>query len=229
MRGLEDVVYGRISSEEFLTKFTPSNKTWNIALQLHPEGYVCYTKEGTFKDLPIVDYNKLKLAAYYIGHKFHDESVKELYELSKTASHIFPMAKAVGDFYSEIESKFYAIGQKLSYGLGFDNPFASKLEGKAAKSYSSATPEIQAKMIINANIDSFNTWILDLVSEYYPTITTTDLDTDVIKSGLRRMCMDLKPWINYGIVPDEFKEIIANPIGFSGIGSIFLMLMHQKA
>lgn len=228
MRGLEDVVYGRITNNDFLTKFSPSNKTWDNTLSLHPEGYVCYTREGTFKDLPIVDYNKLKLAAYYIGHKFHDESIKELYELSKTASHIFPMAKAVGDFYSEIESKFYAIGQKLSKGLGLNNSFASKLEGKAAKSYSSATPEIQAKMIINANTDSFNTWIKELVSEYYPAISTTELDADVVKTGLKRMCMDLKPWINYDVVPAEFREIIDDPIRFSGVGSVFLMLMHQK-
>ena len=30
MRGLEDVVYGRISGKEFLTKFPPSNKTWDV-------------------------------------------------------------------------------------------------------------------------------------------------------------------------------------------------------
>ena len=207
--------------------------------------------------LPIVDYNKLKLAAYYIGHKFHDESIKELYLLSKTASDIFPMAKIVGDFYSGIEHKFYAIGQRLSRVLGPDNLFASNLEGKALKTYSTANPEIQAKMIINAGIDAFDVWIKNLVAEYYPTIATTDLDSAIVKSGLRRVCMDLKPWLNYeadlesgvesgvesgigsgvgsGVGPSsnsvlaDFRAIIANPTKYLGIGSVFLMLMHQEA
>jgi hypothetical protein len=231
MRGLEDVVYARITTLDFLTTFPPSNKKWDSSLPLHPEGYVCYTTEGEMFGLPVVDYNKLKLAAYYIGHKFHDESVKELYELSKTASDIFPMAKKVGDFYSEIESKFYAIAQRLSQGLApsSDNLFASNLEGKAVKAYENASPETQSKMIIGGNIAVFDTWIRDLTTEYYPTIVTTNLGSTVVKSGLKRMCMELKPWLNYKLdsPPVEFLEIIANPAKYSGISSVFLMLMNQ--
>ena len=231
MRGLEDVVYGKISSLDFLIKYTPSAKSWNSSLPLHPEGYVCYTKEDKMFGLPVVDYNKLKLPAYYIGHKFHDKSIEKLYELSKTASNIFPMAKIVGDFYSGIENKFYAIGKRLCRGLspGPDNIFVSGLEGKAIKAYQNASAEVQVKMIINAGTNIFDTWIKNLATEYYPSIATTDLGSTIIKSGLKRMCMDLKPWVNYNseTVPTEFQEIIANPIKFSGIGSIFLMLIHQ--
>lgn len=236
MRGLEDVVYGRITTPDFLTTFPPSNKKWDSSLPLHPEGYVCYTTEGEMFGLPVVDYNKLKLAAYYIGHKFHDESVKELYELSKTASDIFPMAKKVGDFYSGIESKFYAIAQRLSVGLapeldsGLPNVFASNLEGKAVKAYESASQETQSKMIIGGNIAVFDVWIRDLVTEYYPTIATTILGSSVVKSGLKRMCMELKPWLDYksDSAPVEFQEIIANPSKYPGISSVFLMLMNQQ-
>lgn len=229
MRGLEDVVYGHIDDLEFLKQFPPSNKVWDEKLPLHPEGYVCYTCEGEFMGQPIVDYNKLKLAAYYIGHKFHDESICELYKLSKTASHIFPMAKIVGDFYSGIKVNFFEIGQKISRALGADNMFASKLEGKASKTFSTASRETQAKMIINAKIDSFDAWIKNLIVEYYPAISTTDLEPEKIKSGLKRMCMDLKPWINYETqYSPEFQEIIDDPVKFSGIASVFLMIIHQK-
>ena len=231
MRGLEDVVYGHISCLDFLMSFHPSNKVWNLDTPLHSEGYVCYTREGEFVGQPIVDYNKLKLAAYYIGHghKFHDGSIRELYKLSKTASHIFPLAKMVGDFYSGIKINFFEIGQKLSRALGQENSFASKLEGKAFKSYLTASREIQVKMIINAKNELFDIWIKDLIIKYYPSIATTDLEPEKIKSGLKRMCMDLKPWINYEIqYSPEFLEIINDPIKFSGIASIFLMIMHQK-
>lgn len=229
MRGLEDVVYGYIDDLEFLKRFPPSNKVWDKKLPLHPEGYVCYTCEGEFMGQPLVDYNKLKLAAYYIGHKFHDESICELYKLSKTASHIFPMAKIVGDFYSKIKVNFFEIGQKISQAFEPENIFASKLEGKASKTYSTASRETQAKMIINAKIDLFDTWIKNLIVEYFPVIITTDLEPEKIKSGLKRMCMDLKPWINYEIqYPPEFQEIIDDPVKFSGITSVFFMIMHQQ-
>jgi hypothetical protein len=224
MRGLEDVVYGRLNSIEFLTKFVPSNKTFDITLPLHPEGYVCYTKEGEILGLPLVDYNKLKLSAYYIGHKFHDNSIKELYLLSKTASHIFPMAKAVGDYYGSLD-KFLEIAKKLNARLG---DFGNLLEGKAAKSYPSATKEVQCKMIINAAIPAFDSWLKNLVCEYFPTIATTDIPSDSVKSGLRRMVMDLKPWLNYVLeTPSEFSDILLEPINYSGLASVFLMLMHQ--
>jgi hypothetical protein len=229
MRGLEDVVYSRIDSSEFLRQFPPSNKVWDAKLPLHPEGYVCYTREGEFLAQPVVDYNKLKLPAYYVGHKFHDESIGKLYELSKTASDIFPMAKIVGEFYSGLKVNFFAIGQKLSRVLEPENIFAVKLEGKAGKSYATASRETQVKMIINAKIELFETWIKELVVEYYPSVATTDLESDKVKSGLKRMCMDLKPWIDYETqYPPEFLEIVHDPIIFSGIASIFLMTMHQK-
>jgi hypothetical protein len=225
MRGLEDVVYGRLSSLAFISRFTPSNKTFDPLLPLHPEGYVCYTKEGEYRDLPLVDYNKLKLSAYYIGHKFHDNSIKELYELSKTASHIFPMAKAVGDFYSGF-SKFLEIARKLNVGI---LPYSGLLEGKAAKSFPTASKETQYKMIINASIPTFDSWLKELVCEYFPAVETTDVLTDNIKSGLKRMAMDLKPWLNYEFeIPSDFTNILSNPMEYSGLSSVFLMMMHQK-
>ena len=229
MRGLENVVYGHIDNFEFLKQFPPSNKVWDNKLLLHPEGYVCYTNEGEFMGQPIVDYNKLKLAAYYIGHNFHDESINELYELSKTASNIFPMAKIVGEFYSELKIKFFEIGKKISQMFESENVFATKLDGKAAKSYMTATRETQVKIIINGKIELFDIWIRELVVEYYPLIDTTDFDSQRIKSGLNRMCMDLKPWLSYTTeLTTEFQEIVDNPTKFAGIKSIFLMMMHQK-
>ena len=61
--------------------------------------------------------NPLSKAAYYIGHTFHDNAIPELYKLSKTASHIFPMAKAVGEFFSCISEKFYKIASNIHYKL----------------------------------------------------------------------------------------------------------------
>jgi len=139
------------------------------------------------------------------------------------------MAKMVSDFYSDVKVNFFEIGQKISRALGPENIFAAKLEGKAAKSYSAMTPEVKVKMIINGKTELFDTWIKELVVEYYPSITTTSLESDKIKSGLKKMCMDLKPWSNYEIqYSPEFQEIINDPINFSGITSIFLMTMHQK-
>lgn len=225
MRGLEDVVYGRLSSLDFISKFTPSNKTFDPVLPLHPEGYVCYTKEGEYRGLPLVDYNKLKLAAYYIGHKFHDNSIKELYELSKTASHIFPMAKAVGDFYSGF-TKFLEIAKKLNGGV---LDYSKNLDGKAQRSFPTATKEVQFKMIINASIPDFDCWLKNIVCEYFPTVATTDMETDVVKSRLKRMAMDLRPWLNYEVeIPIEFSNILTDPMEYSGLSSVFLMLMHQK-
>ena len=239
MTGLEDVVYGRITSLGFLTTFPPSNKTWDSSLPLHPEGYVCYTKEGEMFGLPIVDYNKLKLAAYYIGHKFHDESINGLYELSKTASNIFPMAKIVGDFYSGINTKFICIARELSkeFSSSSENQFVAELEAKSLKNkdkkmagYQSGSPETKAKMIINGDLVSFNTWLKDVIIKYFPTIANTKMEPSDVKSGLIRMCMDLKPWLNYSLnsLPEEYEKIQKNPINFPGIKFILSMMMNQK-
>jgi hypothetical protein len=236
MLGLEDIVYGKLTEVDFFSKFPPSNEEWNMDDPLHPEGYVCYTKEGIFsegtfyegKNIPIVDYNKLKLAAYYVGHKFHDNSIGELYQLSKTAKDIFPMAKKVGDFCSSVKHNFYKIAQKISKEFDSGLDFSSKLDPKASKTYSLASREVKIKMIVNGKNELFDEWIRNLVAEHYPLINTTKFDSQQVKSFLKKMCMDLKPWCNYEIeYCKEFQEIIDNPINFSGITSVFLMIMNQ--
>jgi hypothetical protein len=250
MRGLEDVVYGKITSVDFLTKYPPTNECHDITQPLHPEGFVIFTVLGEILGLPNVDYNKLKLAAYYMGHKWHEENIKELYVLSKTAAHIFPMARAVGIFFSSIGDKLLNIAEQLH--VLFTAPTESNifiqggiLEGKALVAYSkeTTTPDIRAKMIINAKSSSskdahcesniFDRTLINIISSEFPAVITTSYDKKTVITSLKKLTMDIKPWLNYNTddnsVPPEFTDILADPISYSGVGYLFFFIMSQTA
>jgi hypothetical protein len=245
MKDLEAVVYGRMTSFEFLCKNPPSNKKYDYTLQLHPEGYVCYTVEGEMFGLPVVDYNKLKLAAYYIGHKFKEDLIPKLKELSETASDIFPLAKIVGEFYSKLETNLYNISSILREELTKSedtNEYFKKLTSDQKTAYSKPGIPIDKKigMILNSD-SSVHDWILSVVIQYYPSIATTELNlnpnknAEEVKGNLKKLCFDLKPWLEETSSNPRIPSckstrdaIIQDFVKYPGVKSLLIMMINQK-
>lgn len=236
MQNLQNVVYGTMTTSEFLKAHPPANLGYDVSRPLHPEGFVIYTVEGTVVGLPDVDYNKLKLAAYYIGHKFHDRNIRDLYNLSKTASHIFPLARTVGTFFGSVSESLLAFSKALHSALSDSsetNPLVLSLDAKAKTSYMKASPDVRAKMIINARStgpSAFDTMAYGIILLHYPLLRTTTHSLESVYSGLKRLVMDLCPWLNYNgdSVPEHFVELMSNPIVSSGISNLFLYIMEQQ-
>lgn len=113
------------------------------------------------------------------------------------------------------------------------NVFVKQLEGKARTSYSKATRDVQAKMIINARVkDSenlFEKFLYDQMVCQFPSILTTSSQHDEIISSFRKISMELSPWLDYATgVPEEFERMISNPMESNGLRGLFSHIMLQN-
>lgn len=101
---MEDLIFKRITKQEYLTMFKPMNKIFDSDTAIIDyEGWV-FMKIATFKiddidhlsvDIPMTIYSKIKTIAYYKSHKFKARNILYLTILGRIAGDIFPMANAV--------------------------------------------------------------------------------------------------------------------------------------
>jgi hypothetical protein len=163
LNDLNDVIFEKISVNDFFSKNPPHNLYKNWEKIIDREGFVTFTGAS-------YDYGKIKTDAYYIAHKLKSKNIEYLMNLSKipSACSAFPLCNEVKVFYSnlekdlrKIEGKFNEMCQDTLSHLYLGLP------EKARVSFQRQTPYVRVKMLINAS-DSFSECVVSIFGQVYP-------------------------------------------------------------
>lgn len=242
--GLEDIVFGRSTNDEFLAKFPCSNSSYALdrSSTIHAEGFVIYTitlRDGIdgsdvvfASEVAEVDYNKIKLPSYYESHKFNVDKIPRLYELSKTASHIFPLAKITGDFFNSLEDRLLSIMKEVNSILNSsDDRFCgpdSGMNEKQCAGYQKSSPAVRAKILINSSTSNFVSHVNKLFFDKFPQLESSVAPAEEIVGSTRMILMDFQPWLDYSSSTDEFRKILSDPMKSVGLCKLFNVVMQQQ-
>lgn len=203
-------IRNKITRAEFLKIHVPDNKFMsfdnvNILKNFFDfEGFVFYRKFGNF-----LSYSKIKTEEFYKSHKFKIENVKYLVDLSNNmVQDIFPLARAVNNFFSDCKEKFTKI-IKLCYNellLPKDqNLIFQGLPEKAKISFDKQKSQTQARMLLNASSTS-NEILYSLFIKEMPELKTCVVEKSVISDAIRKLLMSVEPWV------DDFEIRLNNLI-----------------
>lgn len=231
MDHLENVMYNRISASKFLELHPYDNKVKYNDAYLDYEGFVLYVG---------LDYNKIKTPGYYAGHKFNEARIPILYELSKTASHIFPLAKATREFFDGILQKLYPIishfHKELTAPIGL-NKYEHILEQKARNSFNKCSRmDVRCKMLLNSRSSdlTLDVDICNVFSEAFSSIahilTIEDRKKDICCT-LRGILQSLEVWdLSYAVydpenISQKFKICIENPLSIDEMKKLYSHIM----
>lgn len=243
---LESMVLAKLSKNDYLTKFPPSNIGFNPLdpshinnASIHYEGWVgmkIASYETTdidhinvmkVTDFPLTSYSKIKIKAYYEGHKFHTDSIPYLIELAKTAGHIFPMARKIAGICKDgvIVNKLEKIGIETMKLFDFKSPdnqiikslenshkeqlikFAemgekNKLPKSPLTGFFDRTFDVQCRIALKASGSEFNKLLVPIFLETFPEI---DPGTNELDKIVTQLIMEFKPW-NPGYL-DRIKDL----------------------
>ncbi|NBX77525.1 MAG: hypothetical protein EBQ92_13305 [Proteobacteria bacterium] len=235
VQNLENVVFGKMTVNDFLKEHTPIN--WNqyekiegcIKLILHAEGFVMYT----FKENGFPNYNKLKLPIYYEAHKWDIKNASNMILASKSeiARGMFPLVATVGEFYGSLETKLFNLWSYI-YRLLNDSSEIQKiisgLDAKVKNSFETkADAERRARILFN-NGKEFKTLIRMKLNEIFPLLTSTSAIDDDVLSTCARLATEFAFW-NNPEVPENigcFEEKVRSETNIISI--LFDHLMNQK-
>ncbi|VBB18570.1 hypothetical protein YASMINEVIRUS_1033 [Yasminevirus sp. GU-2018] len=235
---INKMILNKMSKEAFLKMFPPSNKGFDPRLPEHVadaiidfEGWVAM-KFATFevKDLdhlkvvealkiPVTIYSKIKTEAYYRSHKFREENINYLVELSKTAGHIFPLSFKVAGIcrHGVIADRLAEVGRRTMALLDFKDPhnaiiptlhtaFARTMSevqkrvdaGETVKipknpltGFEKRPFDVQCRMALNFDGFDFGDLLVPIYLEIFPEI---DPNTADLKGTLRGLTLNLQPW-----------------------------------
>lgn len=99
INSLSEILQGKLTEEEFITKFPPENTSSQI---FNYEEFVFFSKMIDSEEIGLindefdydVDYGKIKTEEYYKSHKFKEENVDFLLFFFETSLKLIPLAKA---------------------------------------------------------------------------------------------------------------------------------------
>jgi len=229
--GIDRMIRGTMTKAEYLAMFPPQNPGFNPhsleaieRVVIDFEGWVVATVAETsdprhlevmaLLDVQFTRYSKIKTFAYYIAHKFREENIDQLVEISKTAGDIFPLARKIAKLLSG-GSLSNALGQAcVQVGKLFADQKTLVQELRTAFISSSAvaasegrivpknpfaglenrTPEVQRKIILNfkSNGPSFGTqYLAPIFRNAFPEMDPATPDLGAICTSLVNF---LQPW-----------------------------------
>jgi hypothetical protein len=255
LEDLGQMILNRMSKKEFLLKYPPSNKNFilNSEKQIEDqviedavidfEGWVAMkSAQLEIKDADHVQvvnklnivktiYSKIKTEPYYRSHKYHENNIPYLIELSKTAGHIFPLARKITGLLSgqELNARFEAIGKKTMEFLDlksekgkqllndlqkifdknlkdaeiqFANKEINKLPKNPLNGLENRPFDVQCRIILNFQGFNFSSLLVPIYLEMFPEIDPLTPNLENIIFGLT---MTLQPWTTE--YQDKIKEL----------------------
>ena len=212
LKGLSDILMGSITDVGFIEKFKPFNKS---DLTIDFEGFVYF--DAIEDSFPLglsggldfdLDYEKAKSIEYYKGHKFRIGNVPYLMSLSERASEIFPLVRAIKDFYGDLDEKlaeiFTLIREILIAAVAHDHEvFHGIPEGKAKVSFMNKSDmDVKSRMAINISL----TWPKYCIEAFQTRFTALPDDEDDVHSFLKKLTMTVKPW------NDEYNKTLTQMV-----------------
>ena len=208
---LNDVIFEKITPDEFFSKNHPHNLFCNWERIIDREGFVTYT--GTHHD-----YGKIKTDAYYIAHKLREKNINYLMELAQipSACASFPLCNEVNQFYSKLVENLTKINEVFNQMCeNTSSPLYLGMPEKARISFQRQSPTIRLKMLINAS-DSFSNVAVDIFKTVYP------FNTESIPDDLNAEIISVVKGILMGFVGNTIS--FENPSTSPLFGSLFCVV-----
>jgi hypothetical protein len=184
------VIRKRLTEGEFLDKYPPNN-TYDTLLYFDWEGFVGLRTDCNY------DYFKIKTEEYYNSHKFTYSKIPYLVDLSKTASHTFPLCGIVANFFTtlapSLERAYASIATILGESIDTNRLFAT-MPDKAKISFAKQTIPVRYRMLINASTN-FNEIAQEVFYEVFPALAKNPADPNDIVATLKAIVMKFQPWL----------------------------------
>lgn len=177
-------IRNKMKKEEYLQKHVAENDA-NGVMEFDFEGFIFYSQSANGK----YDYNKIKTPEYYHTHKFKAKNVNYLLELSKTASHIFPLTKIVATLYVGLNEKMMRIVNKIKKEFD-DSKWITTLPEKAQKGFEQRGCEVKVKMILNTS-DEFMRMVRTVFEGEFHELEHTIAEPNEVVATLKSLLMEL--------------------------------------
>lgn len=191
---LEKVVDEKMSEQDYLKLYPPSNKRDVINSNFDYEGFVFFRETNSslivdhhFKilkmeprTLTVYDYSKIKTKIYYHAHKLKQSNIPILMATSDTASKIFPLIRNIKMFMTNLASKLLTVTNSLKKNLEENKELFSALPVKAQESFVKQKKDVQYRMLMNAS-DKFKDIAFGCFQEVFPAINTDQIDHGILK------------------------------------------------
>lgn len=197
INGIDDFIFGKITTEDFYAQFPPSN-TYGYELIIDVEGFVVYDLDNENS------YGKIKTLSYYKSHKLNESNVPFLCDLALVAGHLFPLAQKVRHIYIGLDEKLSIINGKL-IELVTSELMINSLSPKARASYVTKEKATQFKIAINTARDIFSVNAIPFFAEQFGDIATTD----EMKASIINYAMKCEIWRDIPLAPsNEFRSLL---------------------
>lgn len=204
-----DLVWKRMTKEEFLQRFKPANKYTGQEICL--EGFVLYAfAQGEFH------YNKIKLPLYYILHSGHNcskmrvEDVFTLAQIGRINPAISENARRAADFFDSLKNRLTVICEKLRDILKIDSELFEALNETQKEIVRSALKQHAYERATNVLMSKYNTWqplSLEIFVEQFPELERTKTSAQVLHKIIWQMVRQMQPLSN------NYMENISGMIG----------------
>ncbi|MBA42612.1 MAG: hypothetical protein CMF62_01305 [Magnetococcales bacterium] len=190
---ISTVISSDITIDEFWDNYPPLN---NINTRdewiFDYEGFVSYTvlEDGTY------DYAKMKTIEYYFSHKFHIKNIPKLLNLIPEAQERFPLAKAVNEFFTDLDKKMITIVNNLFLHIkNIEDELKVELNEKQLKSYmknKSCNKHGVCYRILLANTDGWKDKVYDIYSAIFTSLNENKICS--IQSSSKELIFYVEPW-----------------------------------
>lgn len=211
INGLSEILQGKLTEEEFITKFPPENTSSQI---FDYEGFVFFSKMIDSEEIGLindefdydVDYGKIKTEEYYKSHKFKTKNVDFLLSLPETSLKLIPLAKAAQEFYPSLQDSLLSVARELRSTLDLiadnNHEIYHSIEKQAAKdSFNKQNFMTKCKMIVNISKE-WKAFAFEKYKNKFESLTEDEESNIFIK----RMIMQFQLW------NDNADEIISKMI-----------------
>jgi hypothetical protein len=190
LTNLHNVIYGKISEEEFYIENPPSNITNNWEKMVDYEGFVCYSMFPTINSS--LNYNKIKTAPYYDLHKVKKDKINWILQLAEIPSVVkrFPICKEINAFYSDLSLIEKLFNLVLEKAVQPDSILFTSLTEKAKISFVKQPKQVQIKMLINSP-NGFERIAVESLQEIYqiPHISSDSEHKEEIRTYVKKLLM----------------------------------------
>ena len=221
---INNIIFGKFTKNDFLLKFPPANRTFDISSAIIDfEGWVamkfatCHITDSNHRTvindlgIPLTIYSKIKTEVYYRAHKFNATNIPYLMELSKTAGHIFPLSFKIAGICQSgaISERLINVGCKIMELLNFNDPaniiipalhtaFNNRLINQSGKQPKNPLTGFE-KRPFNVQCRMVLNFDGFDFSEFYVPIYVAffpeiDTNTTELKHILKNLTMTLQPW-----------------------------------
>lgn len=238
LAGLDGIIKEKMTHDQFLTKFPPSNRVLPHNQVLHKEGGVLLVKNDS-TPFSSTDYSKVKTQVYYCSHKLNMKNFAYLATFPSSAAESFWAIRVVLEFSNNFSKNF---GTMICEIIQATQCFVTSEETKnllplkAKKGFEARDLKTQAKIILNNNNCSsiFQDWKTIFV-KYFPSIPG-DRALDFLRSlafkkhiDISCVCVDSDPaalqtTIEYLLKDHDFQACFFDLYGIPKYGDFSLIV-----